>query len=581
MTNHSFITFIPKAGLIISVLIFSTFSCRRNYLDVTEPSAISPEVFPTKVEDLDLMLIDVYGRTRNGYFFTDIFSKAAIGLDHTADQGFNGAGFNEWFQNNLLPGNSHLTDLWNRHYEGISRANAFLEALNKLRSQGLNADQENQLKVLEGQGRFLRAFYYFYLVQFFGETPLATEADRARLAVPLWDSVATSIQATNKTRATIGEVWDLIVSDLEQAQVLMINTTSWDADNKARADLWSVKGFLAKAYLFSLQYEKARDKAKEVIDQSGKSLLPYDVYRNAFNGENEFNSESLFELNFTPDNKDMWNNSLNTSTQYGVIISPSYVQDNGNEETNGFGNLYIHDKNIRRFGFTLNAVTSAEQKDPTYIAQSIDVRINKDADPRLYVGTLQPYVDSLQIDNVWRKVGKNRGEGFDLTQNKAWCHRKFVVLTRSIWADPGPSINANVYFMRLADVYLIYAEALMMTGDNAQALEYLNKVKRRAYGLPVDGLSAIDYASLTDQTAAGPGDHLANEPLKYERWAELFGEGQWWFDVRRWKIGDKEAAFYGNVKSGNLNWSDNKYALPIPEVEMNNNNLIQKQNDGY
>lgn len=570
-----------KAALLTSVLIFGSLSCSRNYLDVTEPSAISPEIFPTKVEDLDLMLIDLYGRLRNGYYFTDIFSKAGIGLDHTGDQGYNGAGFNEWFQNNLLPINEIVGNLWERQYEGVSRSNAFLGALNKLKSEGVNADQEAKLNVLEGQGRFIRAFNYFFLVQFFGESPLNTEADRSKLGVPLWDTIASSIASANRERATIGQIWDFIVADLERAEILMANQTSWDDANKARADLWSVKAFLAKAYLFSLKYDKARDKAKEVIEQSGKTLMPYDTYRNAFNGDNQFNSESLFELNFTPDNKDVWNTTLNTSSQYGIIISPSYVEDNGNEGTNGFGNLFIHDKNIRRFGFKLEATTSDEQKNPAYIAQSLAVRQNKEADPRLYVGTLQPYVDSVQIDNVWRKVGKNRGEGFDLTQSKAWCHRKFVVLSRSVWADPGPSIAANMYFLRLADIYLIYAEASAMTGDNTTALEFVNKVKRRAYGFPIDQPSAVDYASMTAPTVADPADPLANDPLKYERWAELFAEGQWWFDVRRWKIGAQEASWYGSVKSGQLVWSDFKYAFPIPQVEMNNNNLIQKQNDGY
>jgi hypothetical protein len=99
--------------------------------------------------------------------------------------------------------------------------------------------------------------------------------------------------------------------------------------------------------------------------------------------------------------------------------------------------------------------------------------------------------------------------------------------------------------------------------------------------MPVETPSPVDYPDLAAPTGAAPADHLANDPLKYERWAELFAEGQWWFDVRRWRIGDKEAAYYGKVKAGNLTWNDNKYALPIPEQEMNNNNLIQKQNNGY
>lgn len=557
------------------------FSCRRNYLDVTEPSAISPDVFPSRVEDFDLMLIDVYGRLRSSFFNADIFNKAAIGLDHTADQGYNGAGFNEWYQNNLLPTNGVVANLWTTHYESIARANALLSNAAKFRAGGLSTDQEDRLKITEGQVLFLRAVNYYYLVQLFGEVPVATEADKAKLGVPLWDVVPASISETNRERATIGAVWDFIIVDLIKAETLLASKTSWDNDNRARADVWAVKSLLGKAYAFTLQWEKARDKFREVIDQSGKSLVDFETYRGMYNGENEFNSESIFEINFSADRKDVWSNSQNTSTQYGIFISPTYIEENGNEATNGFGNLYIHDKNIRRFGFTLEAVTAAEQMDPVYRAQSVARRAAKDMDPRMLVGTLQPYVDSMNVYGAWRKVGKNRGEGFDLTNNKAWCHRKYVVLNRGIWEGNSESIAANMHFLRLADVYLLYAESLINTGNAALGLEYINKVKRRAYGLPVNAPSAVDYAGLTAVTEAAPGDHLANDPLKYERWAELFAEGQWWFDVRRWKIGDKEAAYYEKVKSGPLVWKDTKYALPIPDAEMNNNNKIQKQNDGY
>jgi starch-binding outer membrane protein, SusD/RagB family len=569
-----------KIFLVVLILSGTINSCKKEYLNVSEPSAISPNDFPASLEDLDLMLIDIYGRLRSSYFFSEIFDKVAIGLDHTTDQGYNGAGFNEWCQTNLLPTNVVVSNLWNSHYQSVSRTNAFLEAAAKFRSRGISSNQEAQVKLKEAQAYFIRAFDYYHLVQFFGESAVITEADKDKLGVPLWDKVATSISETNKERAKIGDVWNFIIADLLKAETLLTGTV-WDAANRPRADVWAVKSLLGKAYVFTLQWDKARDKFKEVIEQSGKKLVPYDTYRKMFNGENEFNTESIFEINYTADTKDIWNNTLNTSTQLGIFISPSYVAENGNEATNGFGNLFIHDANIRRFGFTLPAITSQEQKDPAYIAQSIALRNSKQIDPRILVGTLQPYVDSIFIDNVWRKVAKNRGEGFDLTQNKAWCHRKNVVLNRSIYAESGQAIATNMYFLRLADIYLLYAESLIKTGNSTLGLEYINKIKRRAYDLPVDSPSLVDYASLSSATMAAPADHLYNDPLKYERWAELFAEGHWWFDVCRWRIGDKEAAYYVKVKSGILNWKDSKYALPIPESEMNNNNKIQKQNDGY
>nr|MCU0355455.1 RagB/SusD family nutrient uptake outer membrane protein [Cytophagales bacterium] len=82
------------------------------------------------------------------------------------------------------------------------------------------------------------------------------------------------------------------------------------------------------------------------------------------------------------------------------------------------------------------------------------------------------------------------------------------------------------------------------------------------------------------RTKAAASDHLANNPLRYERWAEFVCEGQWWFDVCRWRIGAQESSYYQAVMSGPINWNDNKYAMPIPEAERLNNTLIT-QNPGY
>lgn len=569
------------AGTLLASLLVVDACKEKTFLDVTDPNALSTATFPTRVEDLDLMLIDLYGRLRNGYFNSGIFNKIGILPDHTADQGYNGADFNQYSLISVLPSDGPLLGLWSGHYENIARCNNFLAALQSIRANTTGTAQQKTLDLMEGQARFLRALNYFYLVNFFGETMITSEADKAKMGVPLWTDVAADIASTNKERATIGQNWDFIIADLKKAETLLAGNV-WDANNKPRADVWAVKAFLGKAYVFTQNWAAAAIALKEVIDQSGKKLVTYDVYRTMFNGMSKFNSESIFEINFTADRKDVWNNTLNTSTQYGIFISPSYLEDDGkNEGTNGFGNLFIHDENPDRFGFTDNTTATEDMKAKPYQDLSRRLRAEKKVDPRMMVGTLQPWVDSIYVYDKWRKVTKNRGESFPLTANQAWNHRKYVLLDRGLWSGDVESLANNMYFLRLADVYLLYAETLSRTGNAAGAVEYLNKVKRRAYSLPVDAPSAVDYKSLTDKTnALGAGDHLANDPLKYERWAELFAEGQWWFDVARWRIGDKEAAYYKKVKPGNLVWNDRKYAFPIPEREMLNNTKM-KQNPGY
>jgi hypothetical protein len=575
MKKSRIVQFTTAFALVSSLTVIS---CKESFLDVSNPTVLSAASFPNTVADMDLMLIDLYGRLRNTYYHADSFRRIGILLSHDSDQGYNGSEFNEFGQNVVPPSTYTIGFLWNNSFENIAKCNSFFEALAKIRAGSLTDDQKKALNLMEGQAHFLRAFHYFYVINVFGESPITTEADKAKMGVPLWDKTAASIADANRERATQGQVWDFIINDLTQAET-QLKGQVWDANNRPRVDEWAVKTFLGKAYAFTLQWDKARTKLKEVIDNSGKKLVGYNTLRTMFNGQNELNTESIFEVNFTPDQRDQWNIVKNTATYYGIFISPSYVDDDGSEPTNGFGNLFIHDENLRRYGF--DDTTAVNQKRPDYVAKSLRVRQDKSVDPRLYVGTLQPYVDSLFANGKWRKVAKNRFEGFPGRDKKAWCHRKYVLVDRNIWEGDGASLGINMYVTRLADVYLLYAEALKIGGDNATALEYVNKIHRRAYDANPDVPSKWDYKTLADRTiTADPTDPLANDPLRYERWAELFCEGHWWFDVRRWQLGPKEAAYYKKVMSGPLVWNDRKYAMPLPTGEINNNTKV-KQNPGY
>jgi hypothetical protein len=321
-----------------------------------------------------------------------------------------------------------------------------------------------------------------------------------------------------------------------------------------------------------------------------------------FNGQNSYSSESFFEVNVQRDLSAYGVvGGPNITSQMGLTYAPTCM--NVTDTTaiaNGFGNEFIHDKNLSRFGFNLpiwgmvpnpafdpsKPITPYNVKnicDPAYVAQSKALRTNKTTDPRLYVSGLQPWVDSVYTDSAGTPVQRivlkykeiNPGVA---SQYYGWSLRKYASISTSLLAVRATD-NADFIVLRLADIYLLYAEACVNTGDNATALEYINKVHRRAYSLPENAPSAVDYTSLSDQTKAGDAI-LGHDPLKYERWAELFGEGQWWFDVKRWKIGDKEAAYYQKTLQGPIAWTHASYYFPVPQLELDNNHVMQ-QYEGY
>ncbi len=576
-----------SSALLIVLFVSSTFSCGDGFLDTSNPDKLNTDNFPTSVDDIELLVNDVYGRLRSGFLDSDPQAKIGYGVSHYADQAYSDNNFDAGSQNNFNANSQNVLDVWKAHYENINKANSTLDAIEKLRSINPNLTPEmlQTLSYREGEVRFIRAFNYYYLINFFGERSVSDPSDKEKMGVPIITSVAQSLGEAQVSRNTVGEVWNFIKSDLRKAQDLLNNKT-WSGSDKARIGVWAVKSFLGKAHVFTQQWDSAKLVLKDVIDNSGKSLVPYDIYRDMYINKNQFNEESIFEINFNDKQVDgNWSNATNAVTYFPILISPAYIgiNDLGGEEAgcNGFCNFIIHDKSIQRFGW--NDTTKVDYKQAAYLNYAEQVRTNQTVDPRLWVSAQLPRVDSIFVDDKEVAIGKNFGEGIRdvIGTLYGWSFRKYTLTNRSVWAGAGINIAMNLSWIRLADVYLLYAEACQNTGDNANALEYINKVKRRAYGLPVDSSSPKDYASLTATTSAPVGDILHTDPLKYERWVELFGEqGNWWFDVCRWRIGASEAAYYEKVATAPLTWDDRKYALPIPQLEINANSNM-KQNPGY
>lgn len=561
------------ALFLVFTSLLMLYSCSEDFLDVADPTVLSEDIFPQTVDDLDPILIDIFGRLQETEYGT--MMRFWPLLSHCRDHGYHGAQYNEFALNELNPNLSNVRRMWESSYLAIGKTNTLLAAAKTIRNNGnLSQAQIDKLDQTEGQALFIRAFTYFYLINYYGEYPIITEADKSKMGIPIWDETPSLISEAAKPRATQGEVWDFIISDLLAAETLLEGVVF---TQKARPNEWAVKAFLGKSYILTLQYDKARDILKEVIDNSGKSLVSYNVLRTMFNMKNEFNSESVFEINYTPDPLG-GTDALNTGANWNRAISVAYVDGNGVEQTNGFGNMYIHDLNIPRFGF--DDTTTVNQKRPDYIAKSKQVRLDKSVDPRLYVSMFQPYVDSVNLTGVWRKVAKARIESYNGKNFKAWNNHKYNVTDRLYTVNSG-WCGMNIIAMRLAEVYLLYAEALIETGASPAGLEYINKVHRRAYDQPVHTPSVYDYASLTDRTkTVDPTDPLANDPLKYERWAEFHGEGHWWIDVRRFGLGAAEASYYKKVMGGALEWRETKYAMPIPTAEIDSNSELI-QNPGY
>ncbi len=607
---------LKKYSYIALLLFISMTACKKDPLLVGPTDQYSTGNYPSTITDLESVLAASYSNLRDQHLFGfNYLTKVMANLTHAGDAVYSDPDWLGFIDiTNVQPVNGFVSGIWQALYAGVKNCNVTLAGADFYEQYYAKPEEAEHINYIRGQAYFLRAYYYFTLENLYGQDNLLAPSAADTLGVPLFVGLPASFEETQQPRSSINAVWNQIIDDLKEAAELLKNKT-WTGNDIGRATEWSAKALLGKAYVFRKDWVNAKPVLKDVIDNSGKTLMPYAKYRNAFIGlpENEFNEESLFELNVDQDSKGgygVYSSAANATTINGLVIPPYSLGDNGEEASSvslGYGgNIGMHDKNILRFGYEEGSFELVDNPDfdaskpasytnpqkimdPAYRALAMAVRTNKTADPRLYVNTLQPWIDSVSRDGEnWYPVARPSyimGDD-NLDEQLGWSFRKFAPIFNDIH-NVGPADAANIYILRMADVYLLYAEACANSTEESTALEYINKVKRRAYGVDINAPSVYDYTSLTDGTMAlKAGDPvLGNNPLYYERWAELFNEAQWWFDVCRWHIGESEATYYETARALNgvtFKWNNKAYAWPIPITEMNSNpKMAGQQNPGY
>ena len=409
----------------------------------------------------------------------------------------------------------------------------------KINTEGFSTNDLARLEQIKGEAYFWRGWAFQQLVQFFGEG-YPCNGDGDKKGVILHTSRPSSLQDMNKDRSTVNEVYEQVLNDYAEAEKRLPDSWSANAD-RSRPTKFSVKSFRGQVYLFRGNYDLAKTELKGVIDNSGKSLLPFDDYFKMFNEDQiRFNNESIQEINYKDGSASGWGNwGGSEGSMYAMLVSFCIEYDNGDTDAVGWSNLFFHDANIDRFG----------------------------SDPRLYITAVEPGT-KLNYSEEEVTVMKYMDSG----DSRGWSMKKYNPLTYSTY-EVQVSVGINMYLMRLADIYLMYAEACQASNDEANAREYTNKVRRRAHNLPVNTPSAVDISS--------SGTALRDD-IREERFLELCGEGvQHWIDVCRWKTLDQEInQWYKKTAVGAPVYAAKSLYFPIPRYELDNNTAIT-QSIGY
>ncbi len=461
--------------IILSLLVILVLTgCEKDFLDRPSQSQISTENFYQTKEEIRLATAALYGGTIWANWNYSAYLQLGDILSGNLVAPYAGQGTVELNTFTLSGSNSVLQECWKSWYIIIAHCNATINAIEQ-QTPATVAEADKNGGIAEA--KFIRAMAYYNLALLWGEVPIIE--DSAQLATnPL----------VNKNR--VEDVYRFVTEDLTFAAENLPLT-----DEAGRVTSWSAKGLLSKVYLTmaglgqsggtrNQQYlDLAKSYAGDVVKNSGLALFPSykDLFRTQFND----NPESLFALQWGVTSDWLTGNMLLTH-------SPSNDVNPGKQGAWGFINVtydiylaYTEQDSIRRkVNFMLPGDYYAELNEAGggYTATAAGMK---------------KHIIGNEVDN-----------------NTPAMH--FL-----------GSIEHNA-LLRLADIYLVYAEAIL--GNNgsttdAEALMYFNMVRERA---------GVDPVTVLNE------DVIFNE-----RRIELAFEGQYWYDLVR-------LSYYNPVKAVDL-----------------------------
>ncbi len=361
------------------------------------------------------------------------------------------------------------------------------------------------------EGRFMRGLAYSYLVQNWGPVPIITNNTAL-------------LQDTTIARNTEETIWQFIIKDFRFA----VENLPEASVQIGRLNKWSAEGMLAKMYLTRAGVGGSRNQsdldsaayfAKRVIENSGASLM--DNYEDLFKTQNNNNRETLAAL--------QWTYNAGQAGQWGAQNSVQAFLAFGSEIT-GFGDGWGGDIGASKWMLDLyDDVIFDTRRKATFMFPG---------DHYPYITQVPPGGSAQQLRVPARSTDGNREYN-----TRAWV-KKYVVGrpedNDGRVVQQGTEIQT--YLLRLAEVYLIYAEAIL-DKNPAEALQYLNMVRQRA---GVNAKSSITW-----------------DDIFAERIIELAMEGQAWYEFTRLHYYDPEKAY--EILSNQDRGTFRIYADQIPD----------------
>lgn len=263
-------------------LLAAASSCQKSFLDLSDPTRRTADRFYQNEEQIRQAVNGAYSSLQNHvgsqYIFAEMSSDNTTVHLNPSDRGQTDRmeAFEFW---NVTPTNANIADLYNQSYNALYNINFAL-----LKMEGVTAINEAKRAQYKGELQFMRAYYYFNLVRYFGPVVLIT--------TPLENAS----DAFTAPRAPEADVYAQIVKDLQDAVAGLPPKTAYAPSEVGRASKGAALGLLGKVYLTLKDFEKAQSTLEQILPLGYR--LVEDGYENVFSPQNKNNSESLFEVQF-------------------------------------------------------------------------------------------------------------------------------------------------------------------------------------------------------------------------------------------------------------------------------------------
>ncbi|WP_345954262.1 RagB/SusD family nutrient uptake outer membrane protein [Mucilaginibacter sp. PAMB04168] len=416
--------------LILTVLCMGVVSCKK-FLDTVPTDQLVPDNYYDTEAKLINALAGVYQPLSSPGVYGDALFDA---LGAPTDEGFyaRSGQTTGTMVYNFDYGNADLSNFWNTLFRGVERANLLIKNIN------IAQMDESKRQVILGEALFLRGYYYYLLVTYFGDVPLKTEP-------------TPSVSGVNIPRTPSKQVYDQILADMQAAEAKV--STATVLGSPSRVSKTTVEGILARVCLQMAGYP-LNDESKyaealkwaKMVQASGEHALNKSYRQLFINMHQDLYDikESMWEMDYKGTGADGSGNQNRLGNTNGIALSANFDQ----------------------VGYSYGFVNTTAKLFNLY--QPGDLRRDWNIAPFSYNTTTNPvsynYFTPAQIYN--RNASKWRRE-YELSAVKA---KNYTPI--------------NFPVLRYADVLLMIAEAENhINGPTAVAYDAINQVRRRGFGL--------------------------------------------------------------------------------------------------